>query len=101
MATDLSTAREPTADLARIAVVHAVVVAVPVLVLGVILVPLWLAPIVAIVVAVASAVSTRIGGRPEGTSTTSESSPDAPSKDDGVGTASAASRRVRSSMDCR
>jgi heat shock protein HtpX len=53
VATDLSTAREPTTDLARIAVVHAVVVALPVVVLGAILLPLWLAPIVAIVVAVA------------------------------------------------
>jgi heat shock protein HtpX len=53
VATDLSTAREPTTDLARIAAVHAVLVAVPLLVLGVILLPLWLAPIVAVVVAVA------------------------------------------------
>ena len=53
MATDLSTAREPTTDLARVAVVHAVVVALPAVVLGAILLPLWLAPIVAIVVAVA------------------------------------------------
>lgn len=53
MATDLSTAREPTTDLARIATVHAAIVAVPVLVLGLIVLPVWLAPIVAVVVAVA------------------------------------------------
>ena len=53
MPTDPSTAREPTADLARIAAVHAAVVAVPVLILGLIVLPLWLAPIVAVVVAVA------------------------------------------------
>lgn len=52
MATDLSTAREPTADLLRVAGVHAALVAVPVLVLGLVLVPVWLAPAVAVVVAV-------------------------------------------------
>lgn len=52
MATDPSTAREPTADLVRVAVVHAALVAVPVLLAGLLLVPVWLAPVVAIVVAV-------------------------------------------------
>jgi len=53
VATDPSSAREPTADLVRVVVAHGVVVALPVLVLGVVLLPLWLAPIVALVVAVA------------------------------------------------
>lgn len=53
MATETSTAREPTADLARIAAVHAGLLAVPVLVLALVLLPLWLAPVVAVVVAVA------------------------------------------------
>lgn len=53
MATDPSTAGEPTADLVRIAAVHAAIVAVPVLVIGLVVLPRWLAPIVAVVVAVA------------------------------------------------
>lgn len=53
MATDLSTAREPTADLVRIAAGHAALVAVPVLLVALVALPLWLAPIVAVVVAVA------------------------------------------------
>lgn len=52
MATEPSTAREPTADLARTVAVHAAIVAVPVLVLALVLLPLWLAPVVAVVVAV-------------------------------------------------
>jgi heat shock protein HtpX len=53
LATDLSTAREPTADLLRVAAVHAALIAVPVLVIGLLVLPIWLAPIVAIVVGVA------------------------------------------------
>jgi heat shock protein HtpX len=53
LAPDRSTAREPTADLLRVAAVHAALIAVPVLVVGLIVLPLWLAPIVAIVVGVA------------------------------------------------
>jgi heat shock protein HtpX len=52
VATDLSTAREPAVDLSRVAVVHAVLVAVPVLVVGLVLGPIWLAALVAIVVGV-------------------------------------------------
>ena len=53
MAADRFTAREPDADLLRIAAVHAALVALPVLVLGLLLLPLWLAPFVAFVVGVA------------------------------------------------
>lgn len=50
MATVSTTAREPTADLVRVAMVHAVLVALPVLVIGLVLLPVWLAPVVAVVV---------------------------------------------------
>lgn len=53
VATETSTTRDPTADLARIAGVHAAVVAVPVLVVGWLLWPLWLALVLSVVVAVA------------------------------------------------
>lgn len=52
MATDTSIAREPCTEVIRVAGVHALVVAVPVLVIGLLLLPPWLAPIVAVVVAV-------------------------------------------------
>lgn len=52
MATDPSSAREPAADLIRVAVVHAVLVTVPVLILGLLVLPIWLAPILALVVGV-------------------------------------------------
>jgi heat shock protein HtpX len=51
--TDPSTPREPAADLLRVAAVHAALVALPVLVVGLLVLPPWLAPIVAVVVAVA------------------------------------------------
>lgn len=53
MPTDLSTAREPAADLLRVAAVHAALIAGPVLVIGLLVLPAWLALIVAVVVAVA------------------------------------------------
>lgn len=53
MATDLSTAREPSTDLLRVAAVHAALVAVPVLVVGVLVLPIWAAALLALVVAVA------------------------------------------------
>lgn len=51
MATD--TTHDPTGDLVRIVAVHAAVVAVPVLVIGLVVLPVWLAPLVAVVVAAA------------------------------------------------
>jgi len=53
VATDTSTSHDPTADLVRIGIVHAVAVAVPVLVIALIVVPPWLAPLIAIAVGVA------------------------------------------------
>lgn len=53
MATETSTTREPSTEVIRVAGVHALLVAVPVLLLGLLLLPPWLAPIVAAVVAVA------------------------------------------------
>lgn len=53
MATDLSTTRDPTADLVRFGLVHAALVAVPVLVVGLLVLPLWLAPLLAVVIGVA------------------------------------------------
>lgn len=53
MATDLTTPREPTTDLLRIAAVHAALVAVPLLLVGVLVLPIWLAVVVALVVSVA------------------------------------------------
>lgn len=53
MATDLATTHDPTADLLRLGAVHAAAVALPVLVLALVLVPLWLAPLLAVAVGVA------------------------------------------------
>ena len=53
MATDLTTAREPATDLLRIAAVHAALVAVPLLVVGVLLLPVWAAVLLALVVGIA------------------------------------------------
>lgn len=53
MSSDHTATREPGADLLRIAAVHAVVVAVPVLVVALIALPVWLAPLVAVLVGVA------------------------------------------------
>lgn len=53
MAADPPTPREPNADLLRIAAVHAALVTVPVLVVGLLVSSLWLAVVVAIAVAVA------------------------------------------------
>jgi Zn-dependent protease with chaperone function len=53
VATDTPTAREPSTEVLRVAGAHALVVAVPVLLLGLLLLPLWLAPVVAVAVAVA------------------------------------------------
>lgn len=53
MTADHAAPREPAADLLRIAAVHAALVALPVLLVGLLLLPLWLAPPVAIVVGVA------------------------------------------------
>lgn len=50
VATDPPIAREPTADLIRVGAVHAAIVALPVLVLGVLVVPIWLAVVLALLV---------------------------------------------------
>ena len=53
VATEASISRDPTADLVRLGVVHAVVIAVPVLVVGLLVLPIWAAPLLAIVAGVA------------------------------------------------
>lgn len=53
MTATATTAHDPTGDLVRIGVVHAAVVLVPVLVIGLVVLPWWLALLVAVVVAVA------------------------------------------------
>lgn len=53
MTAPATTAHDPTADLVRIGVLHAAVVLVPVLVVGLLVLPVWLAVLVAVAVAVA------------------------------------------------
>lgn len=50
MHTDVSTAHDPTAALVRLGAVHAAVVALPVLVVALVLLPWWLAPLLAVAV---------------------------------------------------
>lgn len=53
MTAELTSVHDPTGDLVRIGVVHAALVFVPVLVVGVIVLPIWLAALLAAVIAVA------------------------------------------------